>query len=230
VELSAISWCGPDGVLQHGEAVAALKKKQSSALLLVSLGSASWRRHQLGLDGYFREVETTWHENAGARRLHGASTRSPSPCRPTAAWGWDSAAGLAGYLQRRGVERSYRLADQRHLHSRVLLSGYRQLAVSPLVPKNGTVLADGTFPGSRQPIALDLQARLRHVHALGPTGTGKSTLLVNMVSAGFARWSWRGRARPEARPAGGDPGRAFHDSVAVTSWCSIRLTMNDRWA
>jgi hypothetical protein len=44
------------------------------------------------------------------------------------------------------------------------------------------VVADTTFPGEARPLALNTQGRLRHVHVLGPTGTGKSTLLVNMVT------------------------------------------------
>src|SRR5262249_5609308 len=39
---------------------------------------------------------------------------------------------------------------------------------------------DATFPGSERPIALDLQARLRHVWAIGPTGSGKSHEMLNM--------------------------------------------------
>src|SRR5262249_38286505 len=68
----------------------------------------------------------------------------------------------------------------------LVLRGYRQLPPSPLVPTVGTVLADSTFPGTDQPIALDLEARLRHVHVLGPTGTGKSSLLCNMAGQDMA--------------------------------------------
>jgi len=60
------------------------------------------------------------------------------------------------------------------------LGGCRQLAPSPAIPTTGTVVADSTYPGHRRPLALDVQARLRHLHVLGPTGTGKSTLLVNL--------------------------------------------------
>jgi hypothetical protein len=63
----------------------------------------------------------------------------------------------------------------------------RLLAPSRAIPTRGTVVADSTWPGSARPLALDLEARLRHVHVLGPTGTGKSTLLVNMIRSDLVR-------------------------------------------
>ena len=41
---------------------------------------------------------------------------------------------------------------------------------------------DANFPGEARPLAIGVEGRLRHVHVLGPTGTGKSTLLVNMAA------------------------------------------------
>jgi hypothetical protein len=61
------------------------------------------------------------------------------------------------------------------------LGGCRLVAASPLIPSTGTVIADATFPGNPRPLAIETEGRLRHVHVLGPTGTGKSTLLVNMA-------------------------------------------------
>jgi Helicase HerA, central domain len=63
------------------------------------------------------------------------------------------------------------------------LAAGRLLAPSRAVPTRGTVVAGSTWPGSARPIALDLEARLRHVHVVGPTGTGKSTLLANMIAS-----------------------------------------------
>lgn len=55
--------------------------------------------------------------------------------------------------------------------------------VPPLVDvsSSGTVLADATHPGTSQPLRLAARDRLMHVALLGPTGTGKSTLMVNMA-------------------------------------------------
>lgn len=64
----------------------------------------------------------------------------------------------------------------------LMLGNCRPLAPSPAVPTSGTVIGDSNFPGSTRPVALDLQARLRHLHVLGPTGYGKSTLLMNMIT------------------------------------------------
>jgi hypothetical protein len=61
------------------------------------------------------------------------------------------------------------------------LGGCRQVPASPAIPERGTVICDSTVPGDERPLALDLQARLRHVHVLGPTGVGKSNLLASMV-------------------------------------------------
>jgi hypothetical protein len=49
------------------------------------------------------------------------------------------------------------------------------------VARRGRVVAVATFPGRSRPLALSLSASLRHLHALGPTGTGKSTLLLNLI-------------------------------------------------
>jgi hypothetical protein len=45
----------------------------------------------------------------------------------------------------------------------------------------GTLLADSTYPGIRRPLVIRPRDRLLHVALLGPTGTGKSTLMVNMA-------------------------------------------------
>lgn len=170
-----------DGVLQHSEEVAALKQKQSSALLLgtarLGVRAESVKRARQVL----RQVESTWHETRApgvhmSRRLLPSSLvieRLRRVVVPLLAWpGTFNAEELAGLI---GWPVNAQAVPG------VVLSGYRQLAVSPLVPSVGTVLGDGTFPGSRQPLAMDVEARLRHLHVLGPTGTGKSTLLVNMA-------------------------------------------------
>jgi len=72
-----------------------------------------------------------------------------------------------------------------------LSSGHaRQLPPSASQPRHGLVVAESNYPGVRQTLALQRQDRLRHLWLLGPTGTGKSTLIANMVlqdlRAGFA--------------------------------------------
>lgn len=58
----------------------------------------------------------------------------------------------------------------------------RQLPPAIHMPHAGTVLAMSTYPGmTHRPLALTTSDRLRHTWVLGPTGTGKSTLLANLI-------------------------------------------------
>jgi hypothetical protein len=57
----------------------------------------------------------------------------------------------------------------------------RQVPPPIELPSVGTVLADATYPGIDRPLALATADRLMHVACLGPTGTGKSTLMMNMA-------------------------------------------------
>lgn len=62
------------------------------------------------------------------------------------------------------------------------LSAARQLPPTPDVPRTGLVLATSNYPGmTDRQLALREADRLRHVWLLGPTGTGKSTLIANMA-------------------------------------------------
>jgi len=66
------------------------------------------------------------------------------------------------------------------------LGGARQLAPDPSLPTGWRVLARSTFPGAERPVALSVTDSLKHVHVLGPTGVGKSTLLLNLIAADMA--------------------------------------------
>lgn len=58
----------------------------------------------------------------------------------------------------------------------------RQLPPTPDTPRRGLVLAHSNYPDmANRPLALRQADRLRHVWLLGPTGTGKSTLIANMA-------------------------------------------------
>jgi hypothetical protein len=66
--------------------------------------------------------------------------------------------------------------------------GTRQLAPSNSA-ETGRVLADATFPGFSRPVALSVIDSLQHLWILGGTGTGKSTIMLNLIlqdiAAGF---------------------------------------------
>lgn len=57
----------------------------------------------------------------------------------------------------------------------------RQLPPSPTAPRSGLILARSTYQGTGKLLRLTTADRLRHLWLLGPTGTGKSTLIANMA-------------------------------------------------
>lgn len=62
------------------------------------------------------------------------------------------------------------------------LNTARQLPPTPDVPRRGLVLAHSNYPDmTDRPLALRQADRLKHLWLLGPTGTGKSTLIANMA-------------------------------------------------
>lgn len=66
------------------------------------------------------------------------------------------------------------------------LAGCRQLPVPAGVPATGTVIGDGFAHGADRVAAMDLESRVRHLGIIAPTGTGKSTLMANMISHDLA--------------------------------------------
>ena len=60
-------------------------------------------------------------------------------------------------------------------------TGSRLLRVPDRVPKSGRVIGTGTHPASPRPLALNARDALQHLHVIGPTGVGKSTLLLNLI-------------------------------------------------
>jgi hypothetical protein len=57
----------------------------------------------------------------------------------------------------------------------------RRFAPEPSIPTTGRVIAKSNFLGAERPIALRAADRLKHSYIVGPTGTGKSTLMENMA-------------------------------------------------
>jgi hypothetical protein len=60
------------------------------------------------------------------------------------------------------------------------LAAARQLPPLRAIPRAGTVLAVSNYPGASRPLAIGRIDRTRHLHVLGPVGTGKSTFLGNI--------------------------------------------------
>ncbi len=57
----------------------------------------------------------------------------------------------------------------------------RTLPTPPSMPTSGLAIAASNYPGTHNNIVLSVGDRLRHVWVAGPTGTGKTTLLANMI-------------------------------------------------
>ncbi len=58
----------------------------------------------------------------------------------------------------------------------------RTAVVAPqALQNNKTVLGNNIYLGKETPVSLSISQRLRHTHIIGATGTGKSTLLLNMM-------------------------------------------------
>lgn len=164
-----------------GEAVTALRRKQAHPLLLtvarIGVGAETPKRARQIL----RRVEVAWHGSRAPgvhlrRRFlpeQTVASRVIAQRIPVSVWplilNAEELAGLIGWP----IE-----ADQ---VPGVILAGHRQLAPSPRVPSAGTVIGEATFPGSACPVAIDLEGRRRHLAILGPTGTGKSTLMSSLI-------------------------------------------------
>jgi Type IV secretory system Conjugative DNA transfer/Type IV secretion-system coupling protein DNA-binding domain len=61
------------------------------------------------------------------------------------------------------------------------LGGARQLPPSADAPTTGVELAMSNYPGMQRSLRLTAKDRLQHVHLIGPTGVGKSTLIARMA-------------------------------------------------
>lgn len=60
--------------------------------------------------------------------------------------------------------------------------GSRLLPPDRRIPSHGRVLGQATFPGARRRLAISVDDSTRHMHLLGPTGVGKSTVMVNLIT------------------------------------------------
>lgn len=57
----------------------------------------------------------------------------------------------------------------------------RQLPASDQVPKEGKVIGRSNFPGNERKVAIAPEEGRKHMHVVGPTGSGKTVLLANMM-------------------------------------------------
>src|SRR3989344_9184487 len=52
-----------------------------------------------------------------------------------------------------------------------------------ILPESGVLIGESVFRGESKPVFVTDEDRRRHIYLIGQTGTGKSTLLVNMVAS-----------------------------------------------
>jgi hypothetical protein len=71
------------------------------------------------------------------------------------------------------------LGDTRNLP--VVRQTSRAVAPPTAVLRDGRRLGTASYPGLERPVAIGAGDSLRHLHVVGPTGTGKSTLLLNLI-------------------------------------------------
>ena len=58
---------------------------------------------------------------------------------------------------------------------------FRPLAPTAAIPRSGRVVGNASYPGRERPVALSPDDSRRHLHLIGPTGAGKSTLMLNLI-------------------------------------------------
>ena len=68
----------------------------------------------------------------------------------------------------------------------LVLGGSRHLAPASIIPMVGRVVARSNYPGAERPMAISPADSLQHLHVIGPTGVGKSTLLLNLITGDIA--------------------------------------------
>lgn len=178
-------WSGPQTV-STSEAAGALRQKHGRPLLLAA-GRIGVRGEDVGRGRQLiRRVEAVWH---GARAPGVHLRRRALPERRVASlvrlrgapfvhWPMvlnvEELSGLFGWPIGVGQLPGLKLGTA------------RLLPTPAAVPTDGTVIGDSLYPGQERPIAVDEVARSHHCHVLGPTGGGKSTLLLNMITSDMA--------------------------------------------
>ncbi|MCU1392043.1 MAG: hypothetical protein JWM34_471 [Ilumatobacteraceae bacterium] len=68
----------------------------------------------------------------------------------------------------------------------VLRLGSRRMPAAHEIASSGRVLGISSWPGKKRPLALSEDDSTRHLGIYGPTGTGKSTMALNLIAADMA--------------------------------------------
>lgn len=63
----------------------------------------------------------------------------------------------------------------------------RHLPATEAIARDGLRIGRSNFPGNERPVAIAHLDALKHIHVIGPTGVGKTTLLANMLEQSVAQ-------------------------------------------
>lgn len=165
---------GPDDDNPEAKAALALKQGSPGWRAALHLGvAASGRRRQRQLLGSLASA-ARMADGAGVQLGFRPGCRSRAGEVRVPAWrpllvNVDEMRGLSGWP----------IGDTEDLPVDSVRS--RLLPPTRSVPSDGRVIGEATYPTARRPCALAIGDALQHLHVLGPTGTGKSTLLLNLI-------------------------------------------------
>lgn len=65
----------------------------------------------------------------------------------------------------------------------------RHLPPTGAIARTGLIVADSNMPGAERPLAISVEDSNKHLHVVGPTGTGKTVLLRNLAAQAMAHGS-----------------------------------------
>jgi hypothetical protein len=187
-----VAWRG-DGGRIDGEKRAALRTKVAdhgfACTIRLGVMASTAKRRQALLLGLLAAVRTSEAAGAHLRLRSEPARRLNAAVRP---WLWPLRLGIA---ELPGLT-AWPLGDDE-------LPGLPALHPRRLPPAPGTTgqaraLAASTAPGTDARLALNVRSALHHLQVVGPTGTGKSTLLGNLIGQDIAA----GRAVVVVEPKG----------------------------
>jgi hypothetical protein len=173
-----IAWYGTDRKLDS-EKRGALRGKVgdhgfAATLRLGAAARTGWRRRTILLSAFnaMRQAE------APGAHLRLRNDRPDNLARVRQPWRWP----LRLNVEEAAVLTGWPIGEQalgRTLSARLLPADSR-------IHDTSRVVGDSNVPGDHRPLGLSAQDARHHVHILGPTGTGKSTLLLNLITQDIA--------------------------------------------
>ncbi|MGI8667503.1 MAG: type IV secretory system conjugative DNA transfer family protein [Jatrophihabitans sp.] len=169
------AWIGNGGTVD-GEKRAALRDKVSdhgfAATIRIGVSAATKVRRRSLLLGLFAALRVTEAPGLKARLGHEPATHLNLAAIP---WRWPLRLNVAEAVAWTGWPiGDDELPGQPPLHP-------KQVAPMALAVKGDRVVGEALAPGVTGQLGYSVTDSLRHTWVLGPTGTGKSTLLLNLI-------------------------------------------------